>query len=161
VTLRLVGCGYPTHFFVKEDGGQRWMTNRKFGRRFQPRDTATSPYPALLPAQKAPGTARIFILGESAAQGTPAPAFGFARILEVMLRQQFPERRFEVINAAMRGINSHVVLPIARDCAEQSPDLFIVYLGNNEAIGLHAPDPNSFSFTPYLRLLRAGQWIKG
>jgi tetratricopeptide (TPR) repeat protein len=113
-----------------------------------------------MPRQKTPGTVRIFVLGESAAQGTPAPAFGFARILEVMLHQQFPERRFEVINAAMRGINSHVVLPIARDCAAREPDLFLIYMGNNEAIGLHAPDPSRVNFTPYLRLLRAGQWIK-
>jgi tetratricopeptide (TPR) repeat protein len=160
ILLRLTGYGYPTTFFVKTDDGQHWITNRKFGWRFLPRETAPLPYPILIPVQKAPGAVRIFILGESAAQGTPAPAFGFARILDVMLHQQFPERRFEIINAAMRGINSHVVLPIARDCAAHEPDLFIVYMGNNEAIGLHAPDSTAVNFTPYLRLLRAGQWIK-
>ena len=65
-------------------------------------------------------------MGESAAAGTPDPAFGFARILEVMLRRQFPDRRIEVINAAMRGINSHIILPIARECVRLQPDLFIV-----------------------------------
>ena len=35
----------------------------------------------------------------------------------------------------MAAINSHVVLPIAKDAARYEPDLFVVYLGNNEVIG--------------------------
>ncbi|MCX6903236.1 MAG: tetratricopeptide repeat protein, partial [Verrucomicrobia bacterium] len=111
-------------------------------------------------ARKVPGTFRIFVLGESAALGTPAPAFGFARILEVMLRQQFPEKRFEVINTAMRGINSHAVLPIARECARHSPDLFLIYMGNNETVGLHSPEPRGFNITPYRRLILVSQWAR-
>ena len=44
---------------------------------------------------------RIFVLGESAAQGIPDPSSSFARIAEVMLRDWYPDRRFEVINTAM------------------------------------------------------------
>jgi len=161
LALRLAGYGYPTSFFVPMPDGRTLTTNRRFGWQFMPRDSATQPYPLLMPAQKQPGATRIFILGDSAAQGTPAPAFGFSRILEVMLRQQFPERRFEVVNVAMRGINSHVVLPIARECARLAPDFFLVYMGNNETVGIHSPAPRGLSFTPYLRLLRAGQWLKG
>ncbi len=159
--LRLCGYGYSTRFFVKMGDGKTLTTNRKFGWRFHPREIATQPYPVLMPAQKPPGTIRIFVLGESAAQGSPAPSFGFARILGVMLERQFPDQRFEIINAAMRGINSHAILPIARECARYSPDLFLIYMGNNEAIGLYAPEPEGFNFTPYLRLLRAGQCAKG
>jgi tetratricopeptide (TPR) repeat protein len=159
--LRLAGYGYPTGFFLRLDDGRTLAPNLRFGRQFGPREMATQPYPFLMPAQKPAGTVRLFILGESAAQGTPAPAFGFGRILETMLRQKFPGRRFEVVNAAMRGINSHVVLPIARECARREPDLFLVYLGNNEAVGLHSPEREGINLTPYLRLLRAGQWIQG
>ena len=158
--LRLFGYGFPTTFFLKTADGKSYTTNRKFAWQFYKRETATQPHPFLMASEKEKGTRRIFILGESAAVGTPDPAFGFARILGVMLRRQYPTQRFEVINAAMRGINSHIVLPIARECAAHQPDLFIVYMGNNEAIGLHAPDPSGFNFTPHLGLLRALQWVK-
>ncbi len=88
-----------------------------------------------MPAEKAPGTVRIFVLGESAAQGDPAPAFGPARELEVLLRERHPERRFEVVNVAMTAINSHAILPIARECAKHQGDYWVVYMGNNEMVG--------------------------
>lgn len=111
LALRVCGYGHPSAFLVKSADGSGYVTNASFGRQFLGDDLAGRPWPALLPARKPPGTLRIFVLGESAAMGTPDPSFGFARILEVMLRRKFPARRFEVINAAMRGINSHVVLP--------------------------------------------------
>jgi tetratricopeptide (TPR) repeat protein len=161
VVLRLGGYGYATTFFVKSPAAEGYLaTNPHFGWRFMPRETATQPYGAMLAAKKPPGTIRVFVLGESAAQGTPAPPFGFARILEVMLNQQFPEKRFEIINAAMRGINSHAILPIAEECARYSPDLFLIYMGNNETVGLWSPAPGKFNLTPYRRLIRASQWAK-
>lgn len=157
--LRIFGFGYPTQFFVPL-GDVTVTTNPRFARQFMRHESSLAPYPVAMPVQKPPGTRRIFVLGESAAQGTPAPAFGFIRILEFMLQQQFPEQHFEVVNAAMRGVNSHVLLPIAQDCAKYSPDLFLVYAGNNESIGLYAPEPEGFNVTPYLHLLRWGQSIK-
>lgn len=161
LALRVVGFGHSTRFFQKSEDGRSFTTNRRFGWQFMSRDLATQPYPVTMPLKKEKSTRRIFILGESAAQGTPAPAFGFARILEVMLAQQFPEQKFEVINAAMRGINSHAIRPIARECAEFDPDLFILYAGNNEAIGFYAPEPGRFNLTQHPRLIRFVQWLKG
>src|SRR5262245_16195367 len=160
ITLRLFGYGYSTSFFLKMKDGTTYTANRYFGWQFFSRETSTYPHPLLMPAEKQAGTLRIFILGESAALGTPAPAFGFGRILEVMLRQQYPEQRFEVINAAMRGVDSNIILPIARECAQHQPDLFLVYMGNNEAIGRYAPEPDSRNLRSNLRLLRAEQRIK-
>jgi tetratricopeptide (TPR) repeat protein len=160
--LRLAGYGYPTGFWLKSGDGGAFVVNEHFTRQFYATAAAaTKPHPVLLPAKKAEDTLRIFILGESAAQGVPNPSFGFARILEVMLRSQYPRRRFEVINAAVRGINSHVVLPIARACAAQQPDLFILYLGNNEVVGLHAPGPGTGFLNRSLVLLRASQRLRG
>ena len=158
--LRVCGYGHPSAFFVKMADGAGWETNARFGRQFFPAELAGQPWPAVLAARKPPGTVRIFILGESAAMGTPDPSFGFARILEVMLRRQFPARKFEVVNAAMRGINSHVILPIARDCAAHEPDLFIAYMGHNEAVGLYAPEPGAPNFAAHLGLLRTIQRAK-
>ena len=60
-----------------------------------------------------------------------------------MLQAQYPRTRFEVINTAIMGINSHAVRPIAAECATRDPDLFIVYMGNNEAVGFASPGPES------------------
>lgn len=158
--LRLFGTGYPTSFFLPTEDGKFFTTNPRFCWTFQPHDKATQPNRLLLPREKPRGSYRIFVLGESAAAGTPDPSFGFARILESMLRTAYPEKRFEMVNAAVRGINSHAVLPIARECVEHQPDLAIVYMGNNEVIGLHAPSPGTFNLTPFWRLLRIGQWLK-
>lgn len=158
--LRVCTYGHPSAFLVKSADGSGYLTNASFGRQFLGDDLAGRPWPALLPFRKPPGTLRIFVLGESAAMGTPDPSFGFSRILEVMLRQQFPTRRFEVVNAAMRGINSHVVLPIARDCARHEPDLFIVYMGNNEAVGMFAPEPDAPDLAQHLWLVRTIQHAK-
>ena len=86
-----------------------------------------------------PDTYRIFVLGESAAMGDPDPAYGFSRYLEVMLRERFPNTKFEVINTGIVAIDSHVILPIARELARYKPDLFIVYAGNNEVVGPYGP----------------------
>src|SRR5262245_46160457 len=120
--LRLGGFGHPTSFFL--DGGQAGVPgslieNRHFSRRFFPPSLQqpTLPSPFAIPASKEPGTYRIFVLGESAAMGFPDPSSGFARVLEVMLRERYPRTRFEVVNTAMVAINSHVILQAARDCA--------------------------------------------
>ena len=63
-----------------------------------------------------PSTKRVIVFGGSAAMGDPEPAFGSPRVLQAMLELSYPEQEFEVINAAVTAVNSHVVLPIARDC---------------------------------------------
>src|SRR5207245_10964149 len=92
--LRAVGYGYPTSFVMTTEGGKTYTVNENFARQFYDRKSAAGKtHPFLMPAEKQAGTIRIFILGESAAQGSPNPAFGFSRILEVMLRSQYPTTR--------------------------------------------------------------------
>jgi tetratricopeptide (TPR) repeat protein len=157
--LRLTNYGYPTGFYVKAGSGGINMTNYRFGWRFFPPSIARSPEPHLL-SVKVPGTIRIFVLGESAAQGVPNPRFNFGRILEVMLRDRHPGVRFEVVNAAMTAINSHVVLEIARDCARLQPTVFLVYMGNNEVVGPYGPGTVFQRWSPSLGLIRAGLRLK-
>jgi tetratricopeptide (TPR) repeat protein len=133
--LRLLGYGYPPDFFVPISESGAYTTNQKFGRRFFPALLARTPVPARFSRRRESRAYRIFILGESAAMGFPEPGLSFGRYLESMLRQMYPERRFEVINTAMTAINSHALLPIARDCARFQPDAFVVYAGNNEVVG--------------------------
>jgi tetratricopeptide (TPR) repeat protein len=157
--LRLGGYGFPTAFFVGPDAGGVCTPNPQFAQRFVPGAISGKPTPCFVSAKPA-GTIRVFILGSSAAQGIPNPSFSFGRILEVMLRERYPGVKFEVVNAALAGINSHVVLDIARDCAARQPDLFVVYMGNNEVIGPYGPGSFSQRWSPSLKLIRASMWVK-
>ncbi len=159
--LRVAGYGHSTRFLVPSKSGKGFTVNPWFTKRFFPQWNPGNSQPFLLSEEKGSNTVRIFILGESAALGTPSPAFSFGRMLEVMLRRQYPERRFEVCNAAMRGINSHVMRAIAADCARHEPDLFIVYAGNNELVGLHGADPESSLVDRHLWLSRAVHGLQG
>jgi tetratricopeptide (TPR) repeat protein len=160
--LRLVGYGYPTAMFIPDPTGDPagYVANYHFSRRFFPPALARVPSPVALPAVKPAGAYRIFVLGESAAQGFPDPSMSFARILEVMLRDRYPGTAFEVVNTALTAINSHVILPIARDCAEHQPDLFIAYIGNNEVVGPFGAANVLGPFSPHLSLIRASLAVK-
>lgn len=135
--LRLAGYGYPTAFFLRSqaDGRPTLIENEKYGWRFFGPALARAPRPVAIPADKPPGSYRVFVLGESAAYGDPQPDFGLPRMIEALLRARWPGTRFEVVNAAMTAINSHVILPIARDCARANGDLWVIYMGNNEVVG--------------------------
>lgn len=137
VGLRLAGYGYDTRFFVESEvGGEaRMVTNPKFGYRFFPPKLARTPSPYSFVREKAPGTYRIFVFGESAALGDPQPAYGMGRYLQAFLELRYPEAKFEVIPAAMTAINSHALVDMARECADYDGDLWIIYMGNNEMVG--------------------------
>ena len=111
------------------------MQNNQFGWRFFGAQMARLPQPISILRDKAPGTIRIFVFGESAAFGDPQPRYGLPRMLQAMLELRHPGTRFEVVNAAMTGINSHAIVPIARDCARAGGDVWVVYMGNNEVVG--------------------------
>jgi len=154
--LRLCGYGCAQSFLIRRASGTGYTTNDKFARRYYGKSTILKPLPFIIPQDKPPGTVRICILGESAAMGNPDPAFGFGRILDLELRQSYPERRIEVFNAAMPAINSPVVRTIAAECARHGMDAFVVYLGNNE----HAPEANSARWRRWLPLLRLADWLR-
>jgi tetratricopeptide (TPR) repeat protein len=160
--LRVAGFGHPTAFFLGReiDGRAVWVDNWQFGWRFFPRAVARMPHPLVMPKQKEPGTMRIFVLGESAAQGVPAPEYGFSRVLGVLLSERFPGRKFEVVNVAMVAINSHAILPIARECARREGDLWVIYMGNNEVIGPFGAYGVLGTKAPPWPVIQANLWFK-
>lgn len=134
--LRLRDVGYPTAFLqpsATHDG--QLVDNYKFAWRFFPRAIARSPQPITVAAQKPAGLRRIVVFGESAAMGDPEPAYGLPRMLQALLEFRYPDQSFEVTNAAVTAINSHVILPIAGDCRMLDADAWVVYMGNNEVHG--------------------------
>ncbi len=156
--LRIIDYGFPTELALKETikGRETYTNNDKYAWRFFPPTIARTAYPFSFPVDKDDNAYRIFVLGGSAAAGTPDGAFSFGRILETMLTEKYDQIKFEVITLAMPAINSHVVLEIAKECADYQPDLFLVYLGNNEVVG---PYGAGTVFTPIsgnLALIRFG-----
>jgi tetratricopeptide (TPR) repeat protein len=137
VVLRVAVPGRPTSFFIRD--GDRYVTNPRFGWRFFPVALARTPQPLAFAAEKPANTFRVFVFGESAAMGIPEPAFGFSRMLEILLEATRPGVDVEMLNTAMTAINSHVIREIARECAGYDPDLFVIYMGNNEVVGPFGP----------------------
>jgi len=153
--LRIAGYGYDVRFWVKDEAAGRHVVNEDFGLRFFPPSLVRVPFPVSVASEKPDGAYRIFVMGGSAAQGIPDPSFSVGSILETMLAETYPDASFEVVTAAMTGINSHVVLPIARDCARREPDLFIIYLGNNEVVGPFGAGTVFAGYSPSLSMIRA------
>ncbi len=160
--LRAFGVGYPTTFFLKTEvnGRAMFIENQRFSRRYFPPGLERTPQPVMFPVEKPADTLRIFVLGESAAMGDPEPAYGLARILEVLLREAMPGKKIEVINAAVTAINSHVVREIAKDCAGKGGDYWILYMGNNEVVGPFGAGTVFGDQTPGLGVIRANLALK-
>lgn len=158
--LRLGGFGRPAGFLIPDDQPGFYRTNPEFARLWLPAGFDLRPLNFRIAARKPPGAVRIVVLGESAAQGVPEPAFAFAPQLRAQLRARFPDREFEVINTGIVAINSHVVTRIARDLAGFSVDLFVVYLGNNEVVGPYAPGSSYLAAMPPRWVIRLSAELK-
>ncbi|HEX9758465.1 MAG TPA: tetratricopeptide repeat protein [Nitrospiria bacterium] len=160
--LRLAGFGYPTTFTIKcpSEALKGYCENNQFGQLFFPQNIAREPRSFAIINPKPPNTYRIFVFGGSAAEGDPDPSYGFSRMLQVMLRDQFPRVNFDVINVGMTAINSHVVYQIAKDIGVREGDLFIIYLGNNEVVGPFGAGTVFSPLSPNLSLIRGSIFVK-
>ena len=156
LVLRLAGFGHPTEFLLpaSKNGQNTFVQNNQFGWRFFGPKLSRLPWPVSILQSKAHDTVRIFVFGESAAKGEPQPAFGLPRMLEAMLSLRYPGVHFEVVNAAMTAINSHAILPIARDCAKADGNIWVIYMGNNEVVGPFGAGTVFGSQVPPLPLIR-------
>ena len=160
--LRLCGFGHPTTFFVRTriSGKDCYVANDKFGLLYFPPALVRSPLPLRMPVEKGSNTFRIFLFGESAAQGDPDPTYGVGRYLQVLLRERYPGTDFEVVCVAMTAINSHAVLQIARECAPLQGDMWLIYMGNNEVVGPFGAGTVFGAQAPPLWLIRASLAVK-
>jgi tetratricopeptide (TPR) repeat protein len=160
--LRMGGYGYDTHFFrsIQINGEKFYVPNEKFSHRFFPPALSRTAFPVRLAAEKATNSYRIFLLGESAANGDPDTTYGVGRYLQVLLRERFPSVKFEVISVAMTAIDSSTILPIARECARHQGDLWLIYMGNNEMVGPFGAETSYGLRAPSLAVIRTLLAIK-
>jgi tetratricopeptide (TPR) repeat protein len=161
--LRLTGFGYSTSFLLPSSnhGQETFVQNNQFGWRFFGPSMARLPNPFSISREKPADVIRIFVFGESAAYGDPQPHFGLPRMIEALLDLRHPGIKFEVVNAAMTGINSHAILPVARDCARAGGDVWVIYMGNNEVVGPFGAGTVFGLQAPRLPVVRANLALKG
>lgn len=167
--LALDDWGAPSALFLPSQGDSGYLAlNRRFTDVYFPPGLARPLKPTYIRRNKAGNGYRIFVLGGSAAAGFPDHTVGFARMLRVMLRHAFPDLDIEVADLATAAIDSDVVFDIARHAARFQPDLFLVYLGNNEVIGpfgptakltLPAENVHVVRDIVAIRRLRVAQWV--
>ena len=171
LALRIGDYGHAPGFWREEtdEGGKRWIRENWWVTvpYFAP-ELVRRPQAFRLPADKPADSYRVFVLGSSAAMGDPEPSFSISRVLQVLLDEAYPGVRFEIVNAGITAVNSHVVRGVAEDCAGLKPDLFFVYEGNNEVIGPFGPgtvfssslrSERAIRISVLLRSLRLGQLL--
>ena len=160
--LHIAGFGYDSHFLIpyETQREESLINNRDFTAQFFSKNLARAGVPVCMTKHKSQGTYRIFVLGESAAAGYPIPDFSFSRMLGAMLKAEFPDINFEIINTSIVAINSHVILKMAQELGSYQPDMFILYIGNNEVVGPYGPGTIFAPFTNNLFLIRSIIYLK-
>ena len=109
-------------------GQERFCNNPRFGEIY-----GSDLLPFAFDIEKAPDSYRIFLLGGSAARGTPDASYHLGRFLEIMLAHEVPDTQFQVINLALSDITSDALLQVAKRSIRFQPDLLVVYYGHNQA----------------------------
>ena len=158
--LRLAGYGKPSAFLIPDEKPGYLRSNPEFASLFLPGNFDLRPLNFRVSVHKPEGSIRVVLLGESAAQGVPVPSFAFAEHLRSQLRARYPGHAVEVLNTGIVAVNSHVIYQIARDMARVEPDLFVVYMGNNEVVGPYGPGCAYLSEMPPLWLIRASVFVR-
>jgi tetratricopeptide (TPR) repeat protein len=142
LTLRLFGYQDDLNFIstVERNGQQYYTINQLVGKRYFDKDRlyyrkGSHDY---FEINKSPNTLRVFCLGASTMAGFP---FEYNDIPSEFLRERlvdaFPGKNIEVINTAIAATNSFTVDEFADELTKYKPDLFVVYMGQNEFYGVY------------------------
>lgn len=157
IGLRLAGYGNDTRLIVPVSGASVPGTHRLNPAAdrayYGPMDlSGPEPRPLVLPKPK--GLYRILVVGGSTVAGFPFPfELAMPRQLEIVLRQQSPDRQFEVLNAGITAINSFSEVDIVRQGIACEPDLILVHSGHNEFYGPGGAASTASVFSPGLHPL--------
>ena len=136
--LRLFGYGHDLRLFVEDPQQKGFLVMNQYTseKYFTETENATIGNFEPFQKQKAEGTFRIFVLGESTTIGYPYMHNGsFHRWLQYRLMHTFPNKEFEVINLALTAVNTYTVADFAKQLADYNPDAVLIYTGHNEYYG--------------------------
>jgi tetratricopeptide (TPR) repeat protein len=141
LALRATGTGALEPLFVPVEQAPGYLQpNPQVVRRFFP-DPREAPEVSVdttwFPAEKAPGTLRIFVQGASSAAGFPYGRWASpAALLQQRLQRAYPDREIEVVSTAMAAVTSYALLDFTDEIIAQQPDAVVIYAGHNEYLGI-------------------------
>lgn len=136
--LRAFDYGYNPAVFIEDPANSDYLilnpdASRKY---FADKAMATTGNTEPFAKEKAAGTVRIFVLGESTTAGYPYFHNGsFHRWLQYRLMHSMPDTRYEIINLSLTAVNSYTVLGFAKEVVNYEPDAVFIYTGHNEYYG--------------------------
>jgi len=157
IGLRILGYGHDPRLIVPVQNAATPGTHRlnpSADRAYYgPMDLlGPEPRPFVLPKPK--GLYRILVVGGSTVAGFPYPfELAMPRHLQVVLEQQSPDRRFEVLNAGITAINTLSEVDVVRQGLACEPDLIVVHSGHNEFYGPGGAASTASVFAPQLHPL--------
>lgn len=154
IVLRLAGVGYETRLVMRVPNladPNVYQFNPAADRAYYGLEDLSGPDSGPFQIPKPEKTFRIVVVGGSTVAGFPYPfELALPRLLEVVLREQLPERQFEVLNAGITAINSFSEVDIVRQIVACQPDLIVVHDGHNEFYGPGGSASNAGNFSPSL-----------
>ena len=125
---------------IQESGKSYTQINSQVGERYFNSKVMPVPniYPQKFAAVKPANTFRIFCLGGSSTAGFPYEMnVPFPQQLAFLLKRDYPDRSFEVINLGLSAINSFTVVDWMPEILQHEPDLILLYAGHNEFYGAY------------------------
>jgi tetratricopeptide (TPR) repeat protein len=136
IMLRVINYGYNFDQWV-DVGEGKYEINPNIGRKyFTGGDFNPTTSEDYFDMEKKENSFRVFVLGESSAEGFPYNPMGsFSRYIRRRLELVYPKTQVEVINLGMTAINSYTLLDLLPGILEQKPDLILIYTGHNEYYG--------------------------
>ncbi|GEP89065.1 hypothetical protein SAMN05660909_04539 [Chitinophaga terrae (ex Kim and Jung 2007)] len=153
--LRVFHYGHNLSLFIPAPGKEDtyYVLNPSASLKyFSNEQIATTGNRELFKKVKDSGAIRIFVLGESTTIGYPYFHNGsFHRWLQYRLWHNYPNRRFEIINISLTGVNSYTIAGFAKDILPYQPDAVLIYTGHNEYYGcLGAGSTDKIAGSPWV-----------
>jgi tetratricopeptide (TPR) repeat protein len=136
IILRVINYGYDFTQWI-DAGEGKYTINMNIGRKyFTNGDFNPTTSEDCFDIQKKTNSFRVFVLGESSAEGFPySPMGSFSRYIRRRLELVYPNTEIEVVNIGMTGVNSYALLDLLPGILDQKPDLILIYTGHNEYYG--------------------------
>ena len=156
------GDNLNTLAMIKKDGKDYYTMNQLVGKRYfnEERLYYRKGSHDFFEVNKKPNTVRVFCFGASTTAGFP---YEYDAIPSEFLRDRlvdaFPHKNIEVINTAIAATNSYTVCEFVNELSRYKPDLFIVYMGQNEFYGAYGIG-SSISIGKSRWLIKTFLWLQ-
>ena len=125
-----VGAGAYVHRRDRSVGS--WLESTAERVRTRAARHAEGVAPLDVPREPVAGVPRVVVLGGSTTRGVPYDHEGGGFVSEL---SRWSRHSLEVINLGVPGMDARGVEAMAREVRQLSPDLLVVYTGNNEVVG--------------------------